>query len=79
MLQRPGLPTRMDARPRLLCQLTAVDRVLQALASLAQAQRAQVPVVDQELAPSLVVATLNRSSVQSVKLEAYLQLLDLLL
>jgi hypothetical protein len=69
----------MDTRPRLLCQLTAVDRVLQALASLVQAQRAQVLVVDQELAPSLEVVTLNRSSVQSVKLEAYLQLLDLLL
>jgi hypothetical protein len=79
MHPRPGLLIRMGAQTQLLYQLMAVDRVLQDQASLVRALHAQVPVVDQELAPLSEVVSLNRSFVLSMKHEAYLQPSGLLL
>jgi len=79
MLLLPGPRIRMEIRPRLLYQLMAVDQVQPAQVLLARALHGQVLVVDQEPAPSLEVASLNRSSVPSAKVEAYLLLSDLLL
>ena len=77
MLPPPGPRIRMDIRPLLLCQLTAVDLVQPAQVPLVQVLHAQVLAADRELAPSLEVANLNRSFVLSAKVEAYLLLSDL--
>lgn len=79
MRPRPGLLIRMGAQTQLLFQLMAVDRVLRDQAPLVRALHVQVPVVDQEPAPLSEVVSLNRSSVLSMKHEAYLPPSGLLL